>query len=193
MNEVRDALSLARSQIAVAAGQTLCPVALVTDGEWLAYRPGLPAGQLSSWLAACDGGVCLLESMLPEIRQLALLLALRRGLPQQATPPRIAEPADWLAARILLLQWRQVALGLDELALLDCANRRAAEWATAVGLEPRPALPVLLPAGRGIACLQGWSAQWMAAAGGGGASAAIASSRQARAGLAARCEILLDC
>ncbi|KZE85264.1 hypothetical protein KIF53_18460 [Chromobacterium subtsugae] len=193
MNEVRDAFSLARSQAATMAESTLYPVALVTDGEWLAYRSGPPAGQLSSWLAACDGGAPLLESMLPEIRLLALRLALRRGLPAQGLPPRLAEPADWLAARILLLEWRQVALGLDELAALDDANRRAAELAAAAGLAWRPALPVLLSGGRGEGGLQGWSPRPAQPGAGRGVAAALDASRRARAGLAGRFEKLLNC
>ncbi|UTH76669.1 hypothetical protein [Chromobacterium sp. IIBBL 290-4] len=143
------ALTLALSDHPFRADRPLYPVALATDGEWLAYRPGSPHG------APADG--CLLESLLPEIRQLALHMALRRGLPAGDTPARIAEPADWLAARLLLLEWKQLAVGLADLALLDEANRRAASFAEAAGWTREATLPVLSAQGRAPGLLQGWS------------------------------------
>ncbi|POZ62666.1 hypothetical protein [Chromobacterium alticapitis] len=149
MTPDREALTLALSDHPFRADRPLYPVALATDGEWLAYRPGSPRG------APADGS--LLESLLPEIRQLALHLALRRGLPPGATPARIADPADWLAARLLLLEWRQLAVGLDELALLDEANRRAANFVEAAGWTRLATLPVLSAPGLAPGVLQGWS------------------------------------
>ncbi|AXE29262.1 hypothetical protein DK842_04630 [Chromobacterium phragmitis] len=151
MNEVSDALSLATSRSLPQTDLPLYPAALATDGEALAYRPGSPQ-------ALPEGG-CLSEALLPEIRLLALRLALRRGLPFGPTPARIAEPADWLAARILLLEWKQVELALDELTLLDEANRRARALAESLALAYQPALPVLLPAGREPGAMRGWRAQ----------------------------------
>ncbi|MBA8734803.1 hypothetical protein [Chromobacterium violaceum] len=150
MNEVSDALSLATSRSLPQADLPLYPAALTTDGEALAYRPGPPR--------ALPDGACLSEALLPEIRLLALRLALGRGWPEGRTPERVAEPADWLAARILLLEWQQVELALDELALLDEANRRAQALAAARGLAFQPALPVLLPTGRAPGALRGWRA-----------------------------------
>ncbi|MCD4503575.1 hypothetical protein LQR30_05625 [Chromobacterium piscinae] len=150
MNEVSDALSLATSRSLPQADLPLYPVALATDGEALAYRPGPPP--------RLPAGGCLSEALLPEIRELALRLALARGWPQGRTPDRVAEPADWLAARILLLEWQQVELALDELALLDEANRRASGLAKARSVAFSPALPVLLPAGREPGALRGWRA-----------------------------------
>ncbi|AUH49647.1 hypothetical protein CXB49_01770 [Chromobacterium sp. ATCC 53434] len=150
MNEVSDVLILATSRSLPQAALPLYPVALATDGEALAYRPGPPS--------ALPDGACLSEALLPEIRLLALRLALARGWPEGATPDRVAEAADWLAARILLLEWRQVELALGELALLDEANRRARALADARGLAFAPALPVLLPAGREAGTWRGWRA-----------------------------------
>jgi hypothetical protein len=177
MNEISDALILATHAQQPQAQLAGYPVALATDGEWLAYRPGSP--QFPPQAA------CLLESLLPEIRQLALHLALRRGLPRGRTPSRIAEAADWLAARMLLLEWRQLAVGLDELSLLDEANLRARQFAEAAGWEWTPTLPLLLPAGRTEGMLQGWSAAPASAQGEQAVPASLAFRRTVAARFAA--------
>lgn len=177
MHEISDIRILAPHAQPHAAARALYPVALSTDGERLAYRPGSPQ--------ALPERACLLESLLPEIRQLALHLAMRRGLPPGVTPARIAEPADWLAARLLLLAWRQLEVGLDELAGLDEANRRAERLAEAAGWEWTPVLPVLSPARRADGVLRGWSDAPAPAMDEGAVPASLAFRRTAAARFAA--------
>ncbi|WP_434632886.1 hypothetical protein [Chromobacterium sp. CV08] len=172
MNEVSDVLTLAISRSLPSAALPLYPVALAADGEALAYRPGPPT--------ALPDGACLSEALLPEIRLLALRLALTRGWPEGRTPDRVADAADWLAARILLLEWRQVELALGELALLDEANRRARALSDARGMVFEPVLPILLPAGRAAGAWRGWRAHPLPQGG------VAEASRRCRERLAAR-------
>ncbi|MDO4434492.1 MAG: hypothetical protein Q4B82_07940 [Alysiella sp.] len=109
------------------------------------------------------------ESMLPEIRLMAQMIAASRHDFNQHSPKFFTEEADWFAARLLVLQVESVHLDLTWYAVLQEANSRAAEFAQQHSLPfqaafIRPSLNTKRPLGVWIAnCrLQGnLSADWI--------------------------------
>lgn len=74
-------------------------------------------------------GALFLESMLPQVRSVAMMIAASRHDFKQASPKNFTEEADWFAARILVLNARVFHLDISLRPMLDTANRRAAEFA----------------------------------------------------------------
>nr|WP_199067702.1 hypothetical protein [Chromobacterium sp. ASV5] len=179
MNEISDAAQLTRDQARLVPERGQYAILLLTDCERLANAVAPQAEHVPTLLQTAARQGCLLESLLPDIRALALLLAARR---QGAgpTPSRLADAADWLAARILLLDLSHVAVHLADFNLLDEANRRIAAWSEELARPLKPALPVLLtraPAADRGWWLQGWSRQAPPSVSGGDLASALAASR----------------
>lgn len=131
-----------------AAGrETVWPVTIITDAEMLS-RQSLGAAQLASAvqrLCQTETAPILVESALPEVRMLAVLLAATRtALATAPSPDHFTDAADWLAARIVLLKLSHVALHPAELPLLDQANERLQRFAVRTVCHAPAALPVLL-------------------------------------------------
>ena len=95
---------------------------LVTDGN--SHRPDL-------CLLTMDftHGDVLCESMLPEIRTVALLIAAQRHDFSACSPRIFADEADWFAARIVVLQARAFCLDVRLNDMLCVANERAKTFA----------------------------------------------------------------
>ncbi|MDO4877911.1 MAG: hypothetical protein Q3966_01265 [Neisseria sp.] len=112
--------------------QTLHCCRLLADGN--AHRPDL--------LAACLRGVegaAAAESLLPQIRTTAQLIAASRHDFSRPSPAVFTDEADWFAARILVLQVRVFHLDAGLRRTIETANRRAAEFAAARRLPFVPA------------------------------------------------------
>jgi len=127
-------------------GDALWSVAVLTDGE----RLSASSVALGEWLQQVarvrrqEGGHLVLESALPEIRCLAMLLAASRWSGERGdASARLTDPADWLAARIQVLALSHVELALEQLPLLDLANQRLRRLATLTGHPLPGALPLL--------------------------------------------------
>ncbi|TDR78483.1 hypothetical protein [Paludibacterium purpuratum] len=107
--------------------QALWSVALVTDVQALsaAYRPYAQVAPQIARLRQTEAGHVVMESALPEIRCLAMLLAAGR-LDEHCprSPNHFADDADWLAARAFLLGVTHVEVTLGQLAVLEQANQR---------------------------------------------------------------------
>ncbi|OQS37271.1 hypothetical protein [Chromobacterium haemolyticum] len=172
MNEVSDAAQIARQSWSLLCPSDAVPVRVLTDGERYANHPAPDA----AWMAAArrDGGV--LESRLPQLRAMAMLLAAQRWRERSGeTSARLADAADWLAARILLLGLSHVLVTAESFSLLDLANRRCRAWSEQTGQPFAPALPILVADAGGESCLQAWSrsAEVALALAGGRAEAAL--------------------
>lgn len=111
--------------------ETLRVCHLVTDGN--AHRSDL----LLAGPPQRDMLVC--ESMLPQIRTVALMIAAGRLRKDKQTPRIIADEADWFAARILVLQARIIHLDISLKFMLETANRRAEAFARRHKLPFTPA------------------------------------------------------
>ncbi|MDO4997801.1 MAG: hypothetical protein Q4E16_04060 [Neisseria sp.] len=101
--------------------------------------------QLSTCVLLCDGNAhrpdllanaqpsshqhLIAESLLPQIRTTALLIAAARHRFDAPSPQIFADEADWLAARILVLQARVFYLDIKQQATLQTANQRAQAFA----------------------------------------------------------------
>lgn len=141
----------------------LWSIALVTDAQAVSADSTTVSGVLQQVerLRRQEAGQVVLESCLPEIRCLAMLLAAQRHAWSQAgSPNHFADEADWLGARIHALALSHVELSLSQLPLLDRANQRVRQLCARFGLPVASALPVLLTrpdAPRAQMVLHGWS------------------------------------
>ncbi|MDO5357322.1 MAG: hypothetical protein Q4E77_07495 [Conchiformibius sp.] len=79
------------------------------------------------------------EAMLPEIRAVALLIAAERRQLSRHSPSHFSDDADWLAARIIVLNIRTLHLPDNQQFMLDTANSRARAFARRFSLPFRPA------------------------------------------------------
>jgi hypothetical protein len=144
--------------------EALWSITVVTDAEALSVGryPLDTVMQQVERLRYRESGTLVPESVLPEIRCLAMLLAAGRARWEQgSSPERFSDESDWLAARIQLLSLSHVECTLEQLPALDLANRRLRSWCAAVGVRAVSALPVLLTHSRALpgrpGCLRGWS------------------------------------
>lgn len=107
-----------------------------------------PAGTRLTLLAVLPNqepaNATLLEALLPQLRAIAMLSAVRRVDWSTSTPQQFADEADWMAARIVLLGLSEVSVSLEKLSLLETANRRVLELGAAFGLQLRPAAPAIV-------------------------------------------------
>ena len=69
------------------------------------------------------------QDLLPEIRTTALLIAASRHDFTQRSPQRFSDPADWLAAQILVLNAKIAHIPEQKIPLLNLANQRAQQFA----------------------------------------------------------------
>jgi hypothetical protein len=121
-------------------------LALVTDVQALSasYRPLTRFLPMIERLRQSEAGHVVLESSLPEIRCLAMVLAsLRAKWDDGVSPDHFADEADWLAARAHVLSLSHVEVTLERLGVLDLANRRLARLASMLGIARQAVLPVL--------------------------------------------------
>ena len=114
------------AQQTVAVAPQLQECCLICDGN--AHRPDL----VQSVDFECD--TVLHESLLPEIRTTALLIAASRHDFSQRSPHIFAQEADWFAARILVLNARAFDLDVRLVPMLNAANERARVFAKKHGL-----------------------------------------------------------
>jgi hypothetical protein len=160
MNEIHDARRIALESQAMTPDVSRMRLVLLTDVEALSSGH-LPAEDLLRCLAdlrRARAGSVVLESLLPEIRTAALLLAdARRGWEGDA-PERFADAADWLAARILILGLSHVELSAAQLPRLDEANRRLGRLAARFDRAWPGAQPILVGASEAGLLLHGWRA-----------------------------------
>lgn len=163
MNEVSDAVQIARASARAALEGEAWSVTLLTDGEAFANTVAPQAGYLRDYLlTGAATGQVVLESLLPEIRALAMLLASRRQRGAKGCmPARLADAADWLAARIAVLRLSHVVVTTTTLPCLDEANQRLKALSEETGHALPPASPVLMtgllaPSGE-QPLLQAWS------------------------------------
>ena len=119
-------LNIRASVVTAPAPAALLALHVLADAEPLSR--GVPQ-------ACLPPGVDVAESLLPEVRQLAILLAARRQVPCARTPDRLTDAADWLAARIVLFELASLALPAAELPLLAEANARIRALGQALGLS----------------------------------------------------------
>ena len=162
MNDLADERRITAEPVDHRQDDVLWSIAVLTDGELLSasYRP------LSEWLPQVErvrrheGGHLVFESSLPEIRCLAMLLAASRIKWDGAViAARIADAADWLAARVQVLGWSHVEVSLEQLPILDLANQRLQRMCARSGLAEISVLPILqvrAPSGTPIV-MRGWS------------------------------------
>lgn len=141
----------------------LWSIALVTDAQAISAGDQPLADLLLQVerLRRQEAGQVVLESCLPEIRCLAMLLAAARlSWDAGASPVRFADEADWLAARIQTLALSHVEVSLPQMSILDQANLRLQRWCAESGQRAVQALPVLLTrpeVARGQMMQRGWS------------------------------------
>ena len=156
MADSKDIIALPQTALPVARTAVLWPVYLLADAEALACGKPVSLAPLAL-LEAGDAG--LIESLIPEIRQLAILLAARRYCEAQPAAKRLSDDADWLAARVLLLGLTHIALPASSRPQLELANGRLAQLAAELGL-PAPRVEALLLTPESAATcglIQGWS------------------------------------
>ncbi|BEV72245.1 MULTISPECIES: hypothetical protein [unclassified Paludibacterium] len=169
----------------------LRPVTLVTDVQAFSsvWRPYAQLAPQIERLRQQGAGQCVMESSLPEIRALAMLLAARRADRHAArSPTHFADEADWLCARAFLLGLSHVEITLAQMAMFDEANLRLRRLAAhglpvATGLLPVLNTSPQLPTAPMV--LHGWSP--LSVDEGEGVVASAAGSPQARA-LRQRCQ-----
>ncbi|MTD32887.1 hypothetical protein [Paludibacterium denitrificans] len=166
MNPVSDVQPIASECQRVRAEGALSSITLLTDGEVPGQRVPTSSPMVASLLPqrTCAASQWVLESLLPDIRTLAMLLASQRAsLDEAASPARFADAADWLAARIAVLGLSHVEVTLSGLAQLDEANRRLAALAQRSRVSLATAAPVLLTRTEAAPSdgrvLRGWAAQ----------------------------------
>ncbi len=188
MADSRDTITIPQRALPLQRAAVLWPVYLLTDAEAMVAGEPVSLAPLSA-LEAGDAG--LIESLLPEIRQLAMVLASRRYQETSPAAARLSDAADWLAARILLLGLSHIALPESGLGQLAIANQRLAALAQELGLAAPRAEALLLvpPPGDASMLMQGWSGiafeNMMAASG------AIARTRMMRVQLRLRAGVWL--
>lgn len=115
-----------------AQAETLNRCCLIVDSN--SHRSDLVQNTLPE-----NRGALFLESMLPQIRSVAMMIAASRHDFSQASPKNFTEEADWFAARILVLKARVFHLDISLRPMLETANRRAAEFAAKHQLPFAPA------------------------------------------------------
>lgn len=161
----------------------LFEVTLLKDAQVASQAPATVSRlQQLKELAQTAQGCCVLESLILEIRAVAVLLAAQRPM-AGLSPQFFSDEADWLAARIIVLGLVVVAVSKDQLELLREANLRIQRWAARHRLNIVGAKPLLLPfAADELLCLKGWTAQSLSEQGNGDKSweAVIAGSLQVR-------------
>lgn len=123
---------------------TLRPCCLITDGN--THRDDLYTPNIT--FTHQD---LISEAMLPEIRQIATLIAASRHTFTQKSPQIFTEEADWFAARIIVLNARIFHLEISLKPMLDLANQRAKHFAQQYKLpfqaaQIRPGLHTKRPA-----------------------------------------------
>lgn len=121
--------------------------------------------QLRRWYMAVDGNahaahLCpvqlgfgendvISESLIPNIRLIASLIAAKRHSFQSVSPDVFTEEADWFAARILVLQVQNVYLNVSLVPMLKVANARAKAFAQEHSIDFQAAnMKMSLHAGR---------------------------------------------
>lgn len=107
-----------RTDSEIKPSQTLC---LVVDGNSHAEQLLQDALPEHSFLIS--------ESLLPQVRTVAMMIASERMDFSQATPTHITEEADWFAARMLVLGVTSFHLDVTLLPMLTKANHRAEAFA----------------------------------------------------------------
>jgi hypothetical protein len=163
MDETSRALLINPTDAVSSARVALWSIALVTDAQALSAGQAVVAdiSRDVKRLLRQEAGSVVLESSLPEIRCLAMLLAASRLTWEgEGSPSRFADDADWLAARIHALALSHVEVDLARIPLLDLANRRLSAWSAARGQPAQRALPVLLTGSSPWSApmvLRGWS------------------------------------
>jgi hypothetical protein len=163
MDETSSAILMTQAGSVTSGSAALWSIALVTDAQALSAGLGSVADVTRQvrWQLQQEAGSVVLESSLPEIRCLAMLLAASRLTWEDGeAPSRFADDADWLAARIHALALSHVEVDLARIPLLDLANRRLAEWSASRGQSIQRALPVLLTGSAPWSApmvLRGWS------------------------------------
>lgn len=95
---------------------------IVADVEFGSHRP---AAELMALIPITGQQPLVLESLFPEVRTLAYLLA------AGASPCR----ADWLTARVVVFRLNHLALSLSELELMDQINQKLAWLSRFLDLE----------------------------------------------------------
>ncbi len=105
---------------------------LLADGN--AHRPDLLACALPEFR-----GAAVSESLLPQIRATAQLIAASRHDFGRPSPAAFTDEADWFAARILVLRVRVFHLDVAFCRTIETANHRAAEFAAVRRLPFTPA------------------------------------------------------
>lgn len=138
-------------------------VTLVTDVQAFSsvWRPYAQLAPQIERLRQQGAGQCVMESSLPEIRALAMLLAARRtDLRAFRSPTHFADDADWLCARAYLLGLSHVEVTLAQMPLFDEAHLRLRQLAARGAPLSTGLLPVLstsphLPSAPMV--LHGWS------------------------------------
>nr|WP_279032221.1 hypothetical protein [Snodgrassella alvi] len=124
-----------------------------------------PVAQLQRWYMIVDGNqhrsdLCQLqpqfqtafmlsETLIPQLRLIAMLIAAQRLGFEQPTPDIISDEADWFAARILVMGVRIFHLDITLIPMLKTANSRARSFAQKHNLPFTPAqMRMSLHAGR---------------------------------------------
>ncbi|AVG18424.1 hypothetical protein CFN79_22635 [Chromobacterium vaccinii] len=165
----------------------LKPIVLVRDGECLGHSLDLYRHPLAGWLSLQRHSGWLLESMLPEIRQLAMLLA--AGRPRASpTPAWLSDEADWLAARIYLLRLEKVEMAEGDQDILERANSRLRALCGPIS-PAAEACPASSPPSPWL--LAGWAPFQQAVRDIGGAAAMASNSRRLRPQCRQRLDALL--
>lgn len=126
--------------------ETLCNITILNDVEVLSRQPKRVADLQAQLSALCGQAshFILLESAFPEIRLVATLLAgMRFARSTRSRSVHWSDAADWLAARILLLDLSHVVLTTVTFHLLDNANERLAQFANKTGIGVPQAKPML--------------------------------------------------
>ncbi|MBP3221302.1 MAG: hypothetical protein J6M43_04590 [Neisseriaceae bacterium] len=77
-----------------------------------------------------DASNVLSEANFPEIRTIACLIAAQRWTDEMHSPDIFTEPADWFAARMLVLNIRRLEIAPHNLKTIKTAILRAKTFAT---------------------------------------------------------------
>lgn len=122
-------------------------MAVLTDAEWVmqSTKPPVEVNAFVQSFCPQKGRLLLIESLLPEIRLIAIFLAAQRIGAARKMPvvKQWTDAADWLAARILFLELSHVILTEETLPLLNQANRRLARLSTIIDMPVPLAEPLL--------------------------------------------------
>lgn len=151
MNDLAEIPRLARVSAELSVPAVLWPLAIVADAESMHYPD---SGEAYRTLP----GHAVLESLLPEVRLLACMFAAaRHDWVQAPSPSRFTSPADWLAARMLVLQPSHVETTPEAWGIFEGALARVADFCGHHGLVRPVIVPVISgtrrPAGGPPMCL----------------------------------------